>query len=169
MSLIRPELAARLRPWREVMAAGLTGAFGLWMFSWGGLVFQPAGLAVLTVAALWGLGAWRRRRFAHAVAAPGLVEIEEGAIRFFAARALGGEVALRDLAQVRLMRLNGHAHWRLKTRSGEALLIPVEAAGAAGLADAFAALPGFDLGAASAALAGDAAFTTVWTRPQRAD
>lgn len=165
MTLIRPELAARLRPWREVIAAAVTGAFGVWVWSWGGLVFQPLGLAVLAVAAIWGIGAARRRRFAAAINAPGLVEIEEGAIRFFGARALGGEIALRDLTQIRLMRLDGHPHWRLKTSAGEALLIPVEAAGAAALADAFAALPGFDLGAASRALAGREAFITVWTRP----
>ena len=163
--MIRPELAARLRPWREVLAAGLVGAMGIWIWSWGGLVFQPLGLGILAVAGIWGLGAFRRRRFAAEIAAPGLVEIEEGAIRFFGARALGGEVALRDLTQIRLMRLDGRAHWRLKTRGGEALLIPVEAAGAAALADAFAALPGFDLGLASRALAGREAFTTVWTRP----
>lgn len=165
MTMIRPELAARLRPWREVIAAGATAAFGLWVFTWGGLVFQPTGLAILAVAAVWGLGAYRRRGFATPIAAPGLVEIEEGAIRFFGARALGGEIALRDLTQIRLMRLDGHPHWRLKTSAGEALLIPVEAAGAPALADAFAALPGFDLGAAAAALAGREAFTTVWTRP----
>ena len=162
--MIRPELVARLRPWREAIAAALTGAFGIWVFGRGGLLFQPLGGAILAFAALWGLGAWRRRRFAVTVAAPGLVEVEEGAIRYYGARALGGEVALRDLAQIRLVRLDGHAHWRLKTQGGEALLIPVEAAGAEALADAFAALPGFDLGAAAAALAATDAFRIVWQR-----
>lgn len=165
MSLIRPELAARLRPWREVIAAGITAAAGLWVFSLGGLVFQPLGLAVLAVASLWCLGAWRRRRFAQGIAAPGVVEIEEGAIRYFGARVLGGEIALRDLTEIRLLRLDGHPHWRLRSTAGEALLIPVEALGAPALADAFAALPGFDLRAAAAALTGRAAFTTVWKRP----
>ena len=163
--MIRPELIAHFRPWREVGAAALTGAFGIWVFAQGGLFFQPLGGAILAFAALWGLGAWRRRRFAAPVGAPGFVEVEEGAIRYYGARALGGEVALRDLAQIRLIRLDGHAHWRLKTQAGEALLIPVEAAGAAALADAFAALPGFDLGTASAALAANDAFRTVWQRP----
>lgn len=171
--MIRPELIARIRPWREVIAAALTGAFGIWMFSQGGLLFQPLGSAILALALLWGLGAWRRRRFALPIGAPGLVEVEEGAIRYFGARALGGEVALRDLTQIRLIRVDGHAHWRLKTHGGEALLIPVEAAGAAALADAFAALPGFDLRAASEALAAAAsealaakdAFRIVWQRP----
>lgn len=163
--MIRPELVARFKPWREVAAAVLTAIFGIWVFAKGGLLFQPLGGAILAFAALWGLGAWRRRRFAVEIAAPGLVEIEEGAIRYYGARVLGGEVALRDLNQIRLLRLDGHAHWRLRTRDGEALLVPVEAAGAAALADAFAALPGFDLSAASAALAANHAMMTVWQRP----
>ena len=112
MSLIRPEVAARLRPWREVMAAALTAAAGLWIWSLGGLVFRPLGLAVIGVAGAWGLGAWRRRRFAQDVAAPGMVEIDEGVIRYYGARVMGGEVALRDLGDIRLLRLNGHPHWR---------------------------------------------------------
>lgn len=164
MSLIRPELAARLRPWREVMAAAMLGAFGLWVIRLGGLLFQPLGAAIVAIAAAWGLGAWRRMRFARAVAAPGVVEIVEGAVRYDGVRILGGEIALRELDDIRLLRLNGHPHWRLRTSAGEALLIPVEAAGAAALADAFAALPGFDLGTAAAALDGTAAFTTVWKR-----
>ncbi|PAU97180.1 hypothetical protein [Paracoccus salipaludis] len=162
--MIRPELVARFKPWREVAAAALTGAFGIWVFARGGLLFQPLGAAILALALLWGLGAWRRRRFAAPIGAPGLVEVEEGALRYLDARALGGEIALRDLSQIRLIRLDGRAHWRLKTQGGEALLIPVEAAGAAALADAFAALPGFDLGAASAALAANDAFRIVWQR-----
>ncbi len=161
---IRPELAAKLRPWREFAAAVLTLAAGGWLFSLGGLLFLPIGAGVMLFAMLWGLGAWRRRRFAAAIAAPGLVEIVEGAIRYFGARAMGGEIALRDLDQIRLLRLDGGAHWRLRSRTGEALLIPVQAAGAASLADAFAALPGFDLGRAAAALAADRPFQTVWER-----
>ncbi|HRO14905.1 MAG TPA: hypothetical protein PLL33_07660 [Paracoccus sp. (in: a-proteobacteria)] len=164
MTLIRPELVHRLRPWREVIAAALTALAGLWVFSLGGLVFRPLGLAIGAVAVVWGLGAWRRRSFARDVAAPGLVEVDEGAIRFYAARALGGEIALRDVTEIRLLRLNGRANWRLKTQAGEALLIPTDAAGAAALADAFAALPGFDLGRAASALAGTAAVSTIWKR-----
>ena len=164
MALIRPELAARLRPWREVIAAAAVGVFGAWVFTLGGLVFEPAGLAVLAVAAVWGIDARRRMRFRRDIAAPGVVELIEGAIRYYGARALGGEIALRDLVEVRLLTLRGQPHWRLRSADGEALLIPVEAAGAAALADAFETLPGFDLGAAAAALAGRETVTTVWRR-----
>ena len=63
-SFIRPELAARLRPWRELAAAALTFAAGGWLFSLGGLLFRPLGAGVMLAAALWALGAWRRRRAA---------------------------------------------------------------------------------------------------------
>mgnify|MGYP007030189103 CR=1 FL=1 len=55
--MIRPELVARFKPWREVGAAALTGALGLWVFAQGGLFFQPLGGAILAFAVLWGLGA----------------------------------------------------------------------------------------------------------------
>lgn len=167
MALIRPELAARLRPWREVIAAAAVGVFGAWVFTLGGLVFEPAGLAVLAVAAVWGIDARRRMRFRRDIAAPGVVELIEGAIRYYGARALGGEIALRNLVEVRLLTLRGQPHWRLRSADGEALLIPVEAAGAETLADAFAVLPGFDMAAAAQALDGGPdveTVRTVWRR-----
>lgn len=164
MSLIRPELAARLHLWREVIAAGTVAGFGAWVFSGGGLLLQPLGLAMVACAVMWGVGAWRRIHFARRIAAPGLVEVDEGAIRYLGARALGGEVALRDLTEIRLLRLDGRPYWRLRTANAEALLVPADAAGAEALADAFTALPGFDLGAAVAALNGNTNLTTVWRR-----
>lgn len=167
MALIRPELALRLHDWREVIAAGLLGLAGAWVFSLGGLVFRPLGLAAMAVAVAWGIDARRRMRFRREIAAPGVVELIEGAIRYYGARALGGEIALRDLVEVRLLTLRGHPHWRLRSDAGEALLIPVEAAGASALADAFATLPGFDMAAAARALqarADVAAVQTVWRR-----
>ena len=162
--LIRPELAARLHPWREVLAAvALIGA-GLWMFSWGGWIYGGVGAAMVAVGVIWGMDARRRMRFRRDIAAPGVVELVEGAIRYYGARTLGGEIALRDLAEIRLLRLEGQAHWRLRSTDGQALLVPVDAAGAAQLADAFAALPGFDLGAAADALEGEQAVCTVWRR-----
>lgn len=165
MPLIRPELAHRLRPWREVIAAVLVAAFGAWVFSWGGLVYRPLGLGVIAVAAIWGIDARRRMRFRREIAAPGVVELIEGAIRYYGAETLGGEIALRDLVEVRLLRLDGHAHWRLRSSDGQALLIPVEAAGAEKLAYGFSALPGFDLAAAANALdAKGETFRIVWRR-----
>ena len=167
--MIRPELAARLRPWAETGAALAATAFGLWVFSLGGWILWPLGAAISSIAALWALDARRRMRFRHEALGPGMVELDEGAIRYLSPnRLLGGELALRELGEIRLMRLNGRRHWRLKSTDGQALLIPVDAAGAEYLAGAFATLPGADMGRIAAALAPDApAIQTVWSRAPR--
>jgi hypothetical protein len=164
--MIRPELAARLRPWTETGAALAATAFGLWVFSLGGWILWPLGAVIAAVSALWALDARRRMRFRHDALGPGMVELDEGAIRYLSPnRLLGGEIPLTELAEIRLMRLNGRRHWRLKSLDAQALLIPVDAAGAEGLASAFASLPGVDMGRVSAALAPDApTIQTVWTR-----
>ncbi|WP_312531541.1 hypothetical protein [Paracoccus sp. (in: a-proteobacteria)] len=167
--MIRPALSEQIRPWREVIAAVMILAFGIWVFAKGGWIFQPIGCVIIAVAAIWGLNARRQMRFQREVSAPGLVEVDEGAVRLFGARALGGEISLRDLTEIRLLVLSGRSHWRLKSSDGQALLIPVDAAGADQLAHAFATLPGVDMGRISAALRGTGATVqTVWTRPSSA-
>lgn len=166
--MIRPALRAALYRWREVLAALLTLLTGLWIISWGGWFYALlGGLAVLVGLSLL-LGAWRRLPFLRDIAAPGYVQLDEGAIRYYGARVLGGEIALRELTEIKLMRLNGHPHWRLKSEGGEALLIPAEAAGADVLADAFAALPGLSMATLSTALSRAdraPASRTLWRRP----
>ena len=160
--MIRPEL----RPYRETVAALVATGLGLWVFSRGGWVFWPLGALIAVASALWALDAWRRLRFRSRATAPGVVELDEGAIRYLSPdRLLSGEIALRDLSEIRLLRLNGRAHWRLKSLDGQALLVPVDARGADGLASAFAALPGVDMGRISAALKADGpTMQTLWTR-----
>ncbi|WP_347267797.1 hypothetical protein [Paracoccus sp. (in: a-proteobacteria)] len=169
MGLIRPELAVRLQPWAETGAALAAIAGGLWLFSLGGWIFWPLGLLVAGGSGIWALDAWRRMRFRHPTLGPGMVELDEGAIRYLSPnRLLGGEIALRDLTEIRLMRLNGRSHWRLKSLDGQALLVPVDAAGAEILASAFSTLPGIEMGRVSAALAPQApAIQTVWRRAAR--
>ena len=164
-SLIRPELVAAVRPWRETIWAAATGLVGVWLISRGGWLFWPLGLLILGVAVVWGIDAARRTRFARDISAPGLVEIEEGAIRYYGAHQLGGEIALRDLTEIRLLRLSGRDHWRLRTDGGEALLIPLNAAGAGTLASAFTALPGFHMAETVAAIDSTDSVRTVWRRP----
>ena len=160
--MIRPEL----RPYRETVAALVATGLGLWVFSRGGWVFWPLGALIAGASALWALDAWRRLRVRSRATAPGVVELDEGAIRYLSPdRLLGGEIALRDLSEIRLLRLNGRAHRRLKSLDGQALLVPVDARGADGLASAFAALPGVDMGRISAALKADGpTMQTLWTR-----
>ena len=171
MGLIRPELAQWLAPRREAAAAIALTLLGAWVISRGGWFFLGLGAGLLALGLGWVRGSLRRLAFRRDVSAPGVLELDEGEIRYFAARALGGSVALRDLAEIRLIRLNGHDHWRLKTRDGQALLVPTEAKGAEQLADAFAALPGLDMGRVSAALGqrGGPSLRVVWTAPVPAE
>ena len=151
MSAIRPEVSATARRWREVIAAVSFGAFGLWLIWLGGYVLFPAGLLVLAAAAAWALTALRRLRFAQAVHAPGVVEVDEGQIGYLGPT-FGGYVAIPDLIEIRLVSMYGKRMWRLKQADGQTVLIPIDAAGAERLFDAFASLPGIDMGAVTAAI-----------------
>ncbi len=165
MSLIRPEVSALLFRWREVMAAIVVGLCAVWLFSLGGWLLQPIGLIALALAAGWAVIALRRLRFLRGVAAPGMVEVDEGQIGYFGP-SFGGFVALADLSEVRLVILRDVRHWRLKTTAGEVLMVPVTAAGAEKLYDAFAALPGIDMARFAAALDVGVETLPLWRRAQ---
>ncbi|WP_413870143.1 hypothetical protein [Albidovulum sp.] len=161
--MIRTEVRAMLRRWREVIAAGFAGAAGLWIASLGGYVLVPFGLAVAALAAGWAMIALRRVRFLREVGAPGMVEVDEGQVGYFGP-SFGGFVALADLAELRLAEFYGARAWRLKTQDGQVLLIPVDAAGAERLYDAFAALPGIDMAGVTAALDHGQPTLPLWRR-----
>lgn len=151
--MIRPELRKWLSRWSEALIAAALSLAGLWLMLRGGWFFALIGALVGLVGAALLIGAWRRMPFRRHISAPGVIEIDEGIIRYYGATDLGGEIALREVTEIRLVRLAGRGHWRLRATNGEALLVPVDAAGADGLAHAFTALPGVDMGALSAALA----------------
>lgn len=168
--MIRPALRQWLTDHAEAVVFATLALAGVWIALWGGWFFAALGLMLALIGAVLCLGALRRGAFRRAVGAPGVVEVIEGAIRYYGATDLGGEIALRDLTEIRLLRVRGQAHWRLRSITGEALLVPADAAGAGALADAFTALPGLDMGAVSAALSqveaqGDG-MRSVWRRPR---
>ena len=163
MTFLRPEVVAGLARWREVIAAVAALATGAWLAWLGGWFLMALGVAVIIVALAWGMIALRRLRFLRGVAAPGMVEVDEGQIGYFGPT-FGGFVALSDLSEVRLAVLHGARHWRLKTTAGEVLLVPVDAAGAEKLYDAFAVLPGIDMARLAAALDRGAETLPLWRR-----
>lgn len=164
--MTRPDLWRRLRHWAEPGAAILTVIFALWLATWGGWFFAALGLTFALAAGAWLLTALRRLSFHRKADGPGLVEIDEGSIRYYGARLLGGEIALRDLSEIRMLTVQGRPHWRLKSLDAQALLIPLNATGAAALADAFEALPGIRMGEISAAASQPRAGSrTLWVRP----
>ena len=139
--MIRPEARAALWRWREVALGGGVLAFGLWLMQLGGYLLLPLGAAVGLAGVALGVLAWRRLRFASRGDAPGIVQVDEGQVSYMGPQ-VGGFVSLRDMTELRLIAMRGGRLWRLKQADGQALLIPVEAAGAEALFDAFASLPG---------------------------
>ncbi len=152
---------------------GLVG--GYWLIL-GGYVFTPLGALLIAVAAPWAIAAYRRLRFVQSIASEGLIEVVEGELRFFAPddgggrhAPMGGFLNLPDLAELRLLHLDSRRFWRMKTVDGQALMVPVDAAGHDALFDVFAALPGMDDAALIHALthapATPSATQTLWRRP----
>ena len=146
MSFLRPEALAVLLRWREVALALAGAAFGLWVATRGGWFYAVLGAALLAFALGLALSAWRRMRFARAGDAPGVVQIDEGAIAYFGPET-GGLVALSELTEIAALPGPGGLRWRLAQADGRQLEIPAAARGAERLFDVFAALPGARPGA----------------------
>ncbi|MCX7888871.1 MAG: hypothetical protein N2422_03965 [Rhodobacteraceae bacterium] len=147
----------------ETLAALLGVAGGLWIFLLGGWLFWPLGALVMAVAGAWAVLAWRRARFVRPAEAPGVVEVDEGQIGYYA-HDFGGFVALAELSEIRVVEAAGHRAWRLRTAGGEMLTIPLSAAGAERLFEAFSSLPGLDTGALVRAMDAPPAAHPLWRR-----
>ena len=143
MALIRDDVADLAWRGREVLAAGGALALSLWVAAQGGYLLVPLGLGLAALALGFGLLALRRMRFSQGLAAPGMVEVDEAQISYMGP-ATGGFVSLSELVELRLLTLRGRRLWRLKQADGQALLVPVDAAGSEALFDAFGNLPGMD-------------------------
>ncbi|KPQ14869.1 MAG: hypothetical protein HLUCCA09_03205 [Rhodobacteraceae bacterium HLUCCA09] len=141
MSFVRPEALAALTRWREVALALAFAVFGLWVATRGGYFYAVLGGAICAFALGLALAAWRRLRFAPGADAPGVVEIDEGAIAYFGPET-GGVVALSELDEVQATAHSSGLAWRLHQSDGTTLTIPAAARGADQLFDVFGALPG---------------------------
>jgi hypothetical protein len=141
VSFLRPEAVALLARWREVALAIAAAAFGLWVATRGGWFYAILGAGVVAFALGLALAGWRRMRFAQDGGAPGLVEIDEGAIAYFGPET-GGVLALSELTEIAAAPGPDGLVWRLAQADGRCLDIPAAARGAERLFDVFAALPG---------------------------
>lgn len=164
--LFRPEVLNTLSRWQEMAGAVAFGLVGVWIFTFGGWFFQGIGILFVVVGGLTAIIAFRRMQFRREVAQPGIIEVDEGQIRFFGPQG-GGFIALREMVELDLiLDPKGESWWHLREAGGEILTVPVSAAGAEALFDAFATLPGIDMGALSAAVSGrdPAAQMRLWRR-----
>ncbi|WP_149140513.1 hypothetical protein [Gemmobacter caeruleus] len=170
--MIRPEALVTLSRYRDLALAATVCAAGLWLLRLGGWLFLPLGAALLALGAALGVIALRRLRFARPTASAGLIEVDEAQIGVFGPEG-GGFVSLREMTELRLLSRGQRRFWRVKQTDGQALLIPVDAAGADRLFDAFATLPGMNSQALVAALdapggAEDTLGPVVWRRERAA-
>jgi hypothetical protein len=173
--MIRPAAALHVKRWAEIALAAAFAALGVYFITRGGYVLPALG-AVLAIAALpMAIAAYRRLKFTQNISGEGLIEVVEGELRFFAPQSeqgqdatLGGFINLPDLAELRLVHIDHRRFWRMKTTDGQALIVPVDAAGHPALFDVFANLPRIDSAALLDALTNPpvtgSAVQTLWRR-----
>jgi hypothetical protein len=137
----RPEVRAFFWRWREVLLASAVLVLGVWwavagvgINQWLGYIFCIAGIG-------WGVAGIQRARFAQDGEGPGVVQIRERRLAYFGPLD-GGVIDVEDLAK---LEIDPSSHpdpsWVLTGIDGHSLSIPINAAGAEGLFDVFAALP----------------------------
>ena len=159
--MIRPEVKALFWRWREaIFTCGLI-ALGLWWAAEAFGILKWLGWGLALLGAVWAVSAVQRARFGSADDGPGIVTVDERRIVYMGP--LEGGVADLD-ATVRLdLTPEPNAAWLLTGDSGLQLSIPVNAAGAEALFDAFSTLPGLRAGQLVAALERDRGATiTLW-------
>ena len=152
--IIRPDLRDRLLRWSEPASGAAFLMAGFWIATRGGWLLAAFGAGMVGLGAGWVVLGLRRMRFQGFGDAPGLVELDEGRITYLGPQ-IGGSISLADLTEIRLLALRGRRVWRLRQSDGQALLVPVDAAGADLLFDAFASLPGLSSADLVAALGGN--------------
>lgn len=142
LSLLRPELKARLHRWQEAIAGLCVVALGLYwaLFTGGGLLHWIGWLVVLAGAA-WVVAGVQRARFRVGEGGPGVVQIVERRVSYFGPLD-GGVVDLDALSSLVLDPGSSPPVWVLRAPGQQPLHIPLTAQGAEQLFDAFASLPG---------------------------
>ena len=141
----RPEAVAALARWREVLIAGAVMALGLWIaLRPGGVIMTGFGYVLIAIGAVFMVPAVRRARFFTGNDGPGAVQVDEGRILYMGP-VTGGAMALDDLAVLSVRRDGADQVTWVLADATQLLVIPVDAAGADALFDAFAALPGLNV------------------------
>ena len=112
-----------------------------------------------------GTQGWQRARFGFGAQGRGAVEVDERQITYFGPLN-GGAVSLAEMQTLVLDGSQFPPHWRLEQPGQPPLMIPVDAAGADALFDAFASLPGLRTDRMLSELEADAERPVViWQRP----
>lgn len=141
MSFIRPEAAAAIWRWREVLIGTVVAALGVsWVLGPGGLLGGLGAVLIIGGVALMVIGT-QRARFRAGFGGVGVVQVDEGQVSYFGPLN-GGSVAMSDLSRLSLDPRMKPKHWVLEQPGQPPLLIPFNATGVDALFDVFATLPG---------------------------
>lgn len=140
--LIRPEIIAAARRWRDVLIGlgvvclGLYWAFftGAGLLRWIGYVVGLIGIALV-------YSGFQRVRFRSGGGGAGIVHVVEGRVTYFGPLS-GGVADLDNLDSLEIDHSSNPAHWIMRQPGQPPLGIPVNAEGSDALFDVFAALPG---------------------------
>ncbi len=144
-SFFRPEAIAALTRWREVLMATAVILIGLWIaLRPGGVIVTGFGYVVMALGSAFMVPAFRRARFLTGSEGPGAVQVDERRIVYMGP-ITGGTMALDDLRVLSVRRDGGDQVTWVLADTTQLLVIPVDAAGADALFDAFAALPGLNV------------------------
>ena len=144
-SFLRPEAMAALTRWREVLMALAVIAIGLWIaLRPGGIVVTGFGYVLIATGIAFMVPALRRARFVTGGEGPGAVQVDEGRILYMGP-ITGGTMALDDLRILSVRRDGSDQVTWVLADATQLLVIPVDAAGADALFDAFASLPGLNV------------------------
>lgn len=161
---LRPAARAALWRWREALAGGAVGFFGLWWLATFHAPVRWLGWAILLGGLGFALAGLQRGRFRQAGDGPGVVRVIEGRIGYFGPLT-GGAVDIADLVRLEHDGTAHPPHWILTGPDLSPLAIPVAASGAEALFDAFARLPGIDTRALLAAQSGGpGARAVIWEK-----
>lgn len=165
MSFIRPEVAALLYRWREVLILGALALIGVYIALKPGFFLAVAGWALLAFSFLMIPVAFRRARFNPGDDGIGVVRLREKRVVYMGPEG-GGTVSLDDLDHLVLVVERTGRHWRL-VEGPQRLDIPVDAVGADQLFDAFTQLNGLSSGQLLDALESlTPGEITLWTAPR---
>lgn len=135
---IRPEAMAVLRRHRDLLLAAGVVLLGLWA-TWGALgILRWLGIGVTVIGLALAWTALQRARFRAHGAAPGVVQVVEGEIRYFGPDT-GAFIAVQDIDALSLS-ADGRL-WLIDTMDGQRHALPRAAQNADALFDAFSALP----------------------------
>ncbi|MGR3435434.1 MAG: hypothetical protein ACU0CO_11195 [Shimia sp.] len=143
MSFVRPEAAAVLARWRDVLIGfGLMALGTVWVVR-GTALLPTLGVVVGLLGAAFVTIGLRRVVFPPGGDGPGIVEITERRIAYMGPET-GGVVSIDALARVEIETGRAGLVWHLAGADGTRLAIPGAARGADGLFDALIALPGLN-------------------------